>query len=152
MQWTEEDNHVLDLVRNLTCPVFLSVNKIDMVKDKQQMLPYVAELGAKMHFVEIIPCVAISGQQVQILEQKVFAALPPGQFFNAEDQTTDQPLNFRLAEIIREKLTRALGAELPYAIKVEIEDVTQTTSQLVVHAIIWVERDSQKAIVIGKHG
>lgn len=152
MEWTAEDDLVLSCVENLTCPVFLLVNKVDKVKNKEQLLPYLSMLAQKMHFAEIIPCVATHGTQVEIIENKIFAVLPEGPFFFADDAVTDKPLNFRLAEIIREKLTRVLTAELPYALSVEIEKVTQTDTQLLIHAVIWVERQSQKAIVIGKHG
>lgn len=152
MEWTPEDQLVLELVSKVKNPVFLVVNKVDKVKDKEQLLPYLAEVGTKMPFAEVIPCVATKGAQVQIVEEKIMAALPPNPFFYPTDQVTDKPLAFRLAEIIREKLTRILKAELPYALSVEIERMEQTDTQLVVHAIIWVERQSQKVIVIGKNG
>lgn len=152
LEWTEEDTLVLECVKHLKCPVFLVVNKIDIIKNKDELLPYLSELSQKMQFAEIIPCVATRGSQVQIVEQKVFAVLPESPFFYPDDQTTDRSLAFRLSEIIREKLTRVLSAELPYAISVEIEKLQHTETQFVVHAIIWVERDSQKGIVIGKHG
>lgn len=152
LEWTTEDDLVLECVNHLKCPVFLVVNKIDAIKDKDALLPHLAELAKKMHFAEIIPCVATRGVQAQIVEQKVFAVLPESPFFYPDDQTTDKPLAFRLAEIIREKLTRELSAELPYSISVDIEKLEQTDTQFVVHAIIWVERDSQKGIVIGKRG
>lgn len=152
LEWNDEDSLVLDCVQSLKCPVFLVVNKVDRVKDKAELLPHLEQLATKMHFAEIIPCVATLGEQVQIMEQKVFAVLPEAPFFYPVEQTTDRPLTFRLAEIIREKLTRTLKEELPYALSVEIEQMKQTDTQLVVHAIIWVERSSQKGIVIGKHG
>ncbi len=152
LDWNDEDSLVLECVQNLPCPVFLVVNKVDMVKDKEKLLPHLAELAQKMQFAEIIPSVATKGDQTDIIEQKVFAVLPAGPFMYAAEQVTDKNLNFRLAEIIREKLTRALHEEVPYALTVEIENVQQTDTQLLVQAVIWVERDSQKGIVIGKHG
>lgn len=152
LDWTEEDELVLDCVRHLKCPVFLVVNKVDMVKDKTELLPHLETLSKKMHFAEIIPCVATAGKEVPIIMQKILAVLPAGPMLYATDQITDKSLRFRLAEIIREKLTRVLSAELPYALSVEIEDIKNSDTQMIVHAIIWVERDSQKAIVIGKHG
>lgn len=152
LEWAEEDEMVLDCFKHLTCPVFLVVNKVDMVKDKELLLPHIKELSKKYKFAEIVPCVATKGQQIAILEEKIFAVLPPGPMLFPSEQTTDKNLRFRLAEIIREKLTRVLSAEVPYAVSVEIEDIRQTDTQLVVHAIIWVERDSQKAIVIGARG
>lgn len=152
LEWTSEDELVLECLRNVECPIFLIVNKVDMIKNKEDLLPHLSMLATKLPNAEIIPCCATKGQQVAIIEKLVFAALPESPFYFPEDQTTDKGLNFRLAEIVREKLTRVLSAELPYAISVEIERVKQEETQLVVHAIIWVERDSQKAIVIGKKG
>jgi GTP-binding protein Era len=152
LEWNAEDDLVLDCVSHVTCPVFLVVNKVDTVKDKNLLLPFLQTLSEKLPVATILPCSATEGTQVEVLEQKIFAILPPGPFYFPKDQITDKNLNFRLAEIIREKLTRALSAELPYAISVEIERVQQEATQLLVHAIIWVERDSQKGIVIGKKG
>jgi GTP-binding protein Era len=152
LEWNEEDSLVLDCVKDLRCPIFLLVNKVDTVKNKELLLPYLSELSVKLPTAELIPCSATKGTQVELIEQKVFAVLPEGPFYFPADQTSDKPLNFRLAEIIREKLTRSLSAELPYALTVEIEQVKQEETQLVIHAIIWVERDSQKGIVIGKKG
>jgi len=146
LEWTAEDELVLGCVQNLNCPVFLLVNKVDKVKNKEQLLPYLSMVAQKMQFAEIIPCIAIHGTQVQIIEQKVFAVLPECPFFFENDAVTDKPLKFRLAEIIREKLTRVLSAELPYALSVEIEKITEAETQLVINAIIWVERQSQKAM------
>lgn len=150
--WNEEDDLVLDCVRNLKCPVFLVVNKIDMIKDRTKLLPYLEDVAKKMQFMEIIPCVATKGEQVEIIEQKIFATLPKGPMLYPDDQITDKSMRFRLAEIIREKLTRVLAEELPYSLSVEIEDVRNSDTQLVVHAVIWVERQSQKSIVIGRGG
>jgi GTP-binding protein Era len=152
LQWTPEDELVLECLQHIKCPVFVVVNKVDMVKNKDDLLPYLQMLQLKLPEATIIPCSATEGTQVQVLEDKIFALLPEGPFYFPADQVTDKNLQFRLAEIIREKLTRALSAELPYALTVEIERMQQEETQLVVHAIIWVERDSQKAIVIGKKG
>lgn len=152
LEWNEEDALVLECVQNLKCPVLLVVNKVDTIKNKEILLPHLQELAKKMYFAEIIPCVATKGEQVQIVEKKIFQVLPENPFFYSSDQSTDKSLQFRLAEIIREKITRVLSQELPYSTTVEIEKMEQGETQLVVHAIIWVERDSQKGIMIGKHG
>lgn len=152
LEWTPEDEMVFELVQHLKTPVILVVNKIDSLKTKEELLPFLTMVSEKMHFAEIIPCSATIGVQVQVIEEKIFALLPEGPFYYPADQTTDKNLHFRLAEIIREKLTRELSAELPYAVSVEIEQVKQEETQLVVHAIIWVEKTSQKGIVIGKKG
>lgn len=152
LEWTEEDDIVLECVNNINRPVFLLVNKVDTVNNKDELLPYLQTVAQKFAFTEIIPCCATNGTQVDIIEQMIFKLLPEAPFYFPDDQTTDKPLKFRLAEIIREKLTRSLSAELPYALSVEIEQIKQEETQLIVHAIIWVERDSQKGIVIGKKG
>jgi GTP-binding protein Era len=152
LDWNEEDELVLNCLNGIKAPIFLLVNKVDMIKTKEDLLPHLEFLQAKLPSAEIIPCSATKGTQVSIIESKVFATLPESPFYFPEDQTTDKTLKFRLAEIIREKLTRELSAELPYAVSVEIEQLKQEETQLVVHAIIWVERDSQKGIVIGKKG
>lgn len=150
LEWDDEDQLVLEKVKNLPCPVFLIVNKVDMVKDKADLLPIMQNLASKMQFAEVIPCAAT--KQVDVVEQEVFKVLPEGPLFYPVEQTTDKDIKFRLAEIIREKLTRELQAELPYALSVEIERMQHEDDQEVIHAIIWVERDSQKAIIIGKQG
>lgn len=152
LDWTEEDEMVLECVNHLKAPVFLLINKIDMIKTQDELLPHLAKLASKMNFAEMIPCSATKGIKIDLLEHKIFEILPKGPFCFPEDQLSDKTLNFRLAEIIREKLTRELEAELPYAVSVEIERIKQEETQLSVHALIWVERDSQKGIVIGKGG
>ena len=152
LEWNEEDDLVLECLGGIKCPVLLLVNKVDMIKDKEDLLPHLNFLAAKLPQAEIFPCSATKGTQVELIENKIFSYLPESPFYFPEDQTTDKTLKFRLAEIIREKLTRELSAELPYAVSVEIEQLKQEETQLVVHAIIWVERDSQKGIVIGKKG
>lgn len=150
--WNAEDQMVLEMVKDLKCPVFLIVNKIDMLPNKSDLLPILQELGAKMAFAEVIPCAATDGSEVQVVAKQVFKLLPAGPMFYPVEQATDRDLKFRLAEIIREKLTRELEEELPYALSVEIESMKQVEDQEVIHAVIWVERDSQKGIVIGKQG
>lgn len=154
LTWTDEDQLVLDKIQHAECPVFLLVNKIDMLKNKEELLPVLQKLGSKMQFTEVIPCAATDKKMVADVETEVFKVLPAGPLFYPEEQVTDQDLRFRLAEIIREKLTRSLDAELPYALSVEIEQMkpNDDNTQQIVHAVIWVERASQKAIIIGKQG
>lgn len=154
LTWTDEDQLVLDRIQHVKCPVFLLVNKIDMLKNKEQLLPILQKLSAKMQFAEVIPCAATDKNMVAAVETEVFKLLPTGPLFYPEQQVTDQNIRFRLAEIIREKLTRTLDAELPYALSVEIEQMrpNDDNTQQIIHAVIWVERESQKAIIIGKQG
>ncbi len=151
-RWTDEDELVLDKVRHARCPVILAINKIDRIADKQTLLPYLQQLSTRMDFAHVIPLSAKGGSQVDELEQLVKALLPESTPFYPEDQITDRSLRFMAAELVREKLFRKLGKELPYGITVEIEQFKEEEGLYRIHALIWVERASQKAIVIGKQG
>jgi GTP-binding protein Era len=151
-RWTDEDEMVLEKLRQLPCPVILAVNKIDRVSDKKQLLPHLQQLSTRMDFAHIIPLSAQQGTQVAELERVVEGLLPESTPFYPEDQVTDRSLRFMAAELVREKLFRKLGAELPYGITVEIEQFKEEDGLYRINALIWVERNSQKAIVIGKQG
>jgi GTP-binding protein Era len=152
MKWTDEDQQVLDKLKQGKTPVILVVNKVDQVKEKESLLPFLAELGAKMPFAEVIPLSALRGQNLAALEATVRTFLPESPPFYDEDQITDRSERFMAAEIIREKLTRRLGQELPYGVSVEVENFEEEGRLYRIHAVIWVERKGQKAIVIGKSG
>jgi GTP-binding protein Era len=152
LTWKDEDGLVLDKLRKINKPIILAVNKIDEQKDKVLLLPFLEKMANKLNFADIIPISAKKEQQITELQELIFKLLPPSPYFFPIDQITDSPIKFRLAEILREKLTRNLAKELPYALTVEIERLEQIDPHTVVHAIIWVERDSQKKIVIGKGG
>jgi GTP-binding protein Era len=152
LKWTDEDQQVLDKLRHAKTPVILAVNKVDQVKDKDALLPFLADLSQKMKFAEVIPLSALRGKNLEILEQTVKSYLPESVPFYDEDQITDRSERFLAAEIIREKLTRRLGQELPYGISVEVEKFEEEGRLYRIHAVIWVERKGQKAIVIGKSG
>lgn len=151
-RWTEEDESVLTRLEGVRAPVFLAVNKIDQHKDKTQLLPWLQTLTGKRDFEAIVPLSALKGEQVSALEQAVINVLPEGDFLYPEDQLTDRSERFLSSEIVREKLTRQLGKELPYALTVEIEQFEDAEGLARIGAVIWVERQSQKAIVIGKGG
>jgi GTP-binding protein Era len=152
--WTREDKAVLAKLQTVTAPVILLINKVDKINDKNKLLPFLAERAQDFKYTEIIPISALRREQVDVLMASVTKYLVAGPFFFPQDQKTDVDLKFRLAEIIREKLTRNLLEELPYALTVAIEhmQVNDVTNQLDVHGVIWVERSSQKSIVIGKQG
>lgn len=152
LKWTEEDQMVFELVKELRCPVILVVNKTDTVLEKPLLLPHLQTLHAKFNFAEVIPVSAKRGTNVEVLENKIAALLPHNPHYFPEEQMTDQTPRFRMAELIREKLVRTLGEEMPYATTVEIEQYKPKANIPLVSAIIWVERDGQKPIVIGKHG
>lgn len=152
LKWTEDDELVLEKLRNVTCPVILALNKTDTVADKERLLPKLTELYERFPFATSVPVSAKKNRQIDTLQKEVTSRLPEGTHFFAEDQVTDRTMNFLAAEIIREKLFRILGQEIPYAIAVQIESYTVEDNITHIHAIIWVEKESQKAIVIGKGG
>ncbi len=151
-RWTEEDDNVLKRVREQKTPVVLVLNKIDQVKDKEQLLPLLQELSSRMNFSDVIPLSALKGKNVGELEKIVYSALPEAEPMFPEEYVTDRSERFLAAEIVREKLMRSLGKELPYATTVEIEQFNEEEGLLRIGALIWVERQSQKKIVIGKGG
>jgi GTP-binding protein Era len=150
--WTEEDENVLKRLKEVKAPVFLVVNKVDRVKEKEVLLPLLQELSQKMEFASVLPLSALKGSNIEELEREVYQRLPESEMIFPEDYVTDRSSRFLAAEIIREKLMRGLGKELPYATTVEIESFKEEEGVLHIHGLIWVERQSQKRIVIGKGG
>jgi len=150
--WTEEDQLVLDKLEHLHCPVILAVNKVDQLKDKEALLPQLEELSAKRHFDVIIPISAEKGHNVERLEHEVESRIPEGVHLFPEDQITDRSSRFVAAELVREKLMRNLGEEVPYGTTVEIEEFKHDGRVLHISALILVEREGQKRIVIGDSG
>lgn len=151
-RWTSEDQDILERLKSTAVPVILVVNKLDKVSDKDALLPHFQELSQAREFAHIIPVSARSGKNVAMLEKEVSALLPAAPPLYPEDQVTDRSERFLAAELIREKLMRQLGQELPYAMTVEIEKFSMENGVAHIHAVIWVERPGQKAIVIGKEG
>ena len=152
LQWTEEDDIVLSYLKDVKCPVILAVNKIDLLKDKAQLLPYLDQIFNKFPFYDVVPVAATKNLQLDDLLQQIEKCLPLSEAYFPEDQLTTRSSRFVAAEMIREKIVRLLGDELPYATTVEIEKFDESAKLLKLHAVIWVERDNQKAIVIGKGG
>ena len=150
--WNEEDEAVLRLVKQSGRPVILAVNKIDTLQKKEELLGELAALNEKSEFLELIPVSAKSGDNVDLLEEKVLRALPEGESFYPEEQVTDRSERFMAAELLREQLTRRYAKEIPYALTVEIERFEEEKGLYRIGAIIWVERAGQKAILIGHKG
>lgn len=151
-RWTAEDSNVLERVRGSSSPVILVVNKVDKIADKATLLPLLQQLAQRMPFAAIVPVSALKRDNLTELERVVAGQLPLSEPFFPEEQITDRSERFLAAEIVREKLMRTLGQELPYALTVEIEQFKTENNMLHIAAVIWVERDSQKRIVIGKSG
>lgn len=150
--WTDEDELVLQRLGQAGLPVLLAVNKIDRLSDRAQLLPELQALATRFDFAEVLPLSATRGENLDRLEQCVTARLPAGPPYFPEEQITDRSERFLAAELIREKLFRRLGQELPYGLTVQIEQFKDDDGLLRIHGLVWVERDSQKAIVIGKGG
>ena len=150
--WREDDTRALDAVRETGVPCALVINKVDRIKDKASLLPLIAELAGKHDFAAVFPVSAERGVGLEDLRRGVLALLPEREALFAADEITDRSERFLAAELIREQLMRQLGDELPYATTVEIEAYREEGRLLRVHAVIWVERDGQKAIVIGAGG
>jgi GTP-binding protein Era len=151
-KWTEEDEWVLEKVKHAKCPVILAVNKVDKIQDKDSLLPCLATLSEKMDFTEIIPISASQRTNVDRLQNCVASLVPEGVHYYEEDQITDRSQRFLAAELVREKIMRQLGDELPYSMTVEIEEFVQEGTILHISALILVEREGQKKIVIGDKG
>lgn len=152
MRWTDEDQLVLEKVQHVKCPILLAVNKSDRLEDKSELLPHLNWLAEQLPQAEIVPISALQGQNLDTLEKLVGERLPESEHFYPEDQITDRSSRFLAAELIREKIMRQLGAELPYQITVEIEEFKQEGRILHIHGLILVERDGQKKIIIGDKG
>ena len=152
LAWTDEDELVLNALRGATKPVLLLINKVDQIQDKQRLLPHIETLSKKMSFAEIIPVSALKGHNLEAIDEIVRKYLPEGDFLFPEDQITDRSVRFLAAEIIREKITRQLGDELPYEATVEIEGFKEKGQVLHIDALILVEKAGQKQILIGRDG
>ncbi|KEA65572.1 GTP-binding protein Era [Marinobacterium lacunae] len=150
--WTEEDEAVLEKLKFARCPVILAVNKVDLLKDKSALLPQLELLSSKLDFAEIVPISAEKGHNVEHLEEVVEGFIPQGVHLYPEDQITDRSSRFVAAELVREKLMRNLGDEVPYGTTVEIEEFQHDGALLTISALILVEREGQKRIVIGNKG
>ena len=152
MRWTDEDEMVFERIQYLTCPLIIAVNKADRLEDKSQLLAHLEWLATKLPNAQIVPVSALHGHNLETLERLVSEYLPVSEHFFPEDQITDRSSRFLAAEMVREKIMRQLGAELPYQITVEIEEFKQEDHILHIHALILVERDGQKKIIIGDKG
>ena len=150
--WNREDQLVLDAIRQAGVPAMVAVNKVDTVKPRERLLPYLAELGQRHDFVEVVPVSAKEGTQVEVLDSLVLQQLPEGGPIYPEDQITDRPERFFAAEILREQIIRRYHEELPYAVTVEIERFEEEPGRYVIGAVIWVERESQRGILLGRGG
>ena len=151
--WTADDEMVVNKLRDLKSPVLLAINKIDNVTDKSKLLPHLQFLSEQMNFVDIVPISAEKGTNVDTIAALVRKRLPEAVHHFPEDYITDRSQRFMASEIIREKLMRFLGEELPYSVTVEIERfVSNERGGYDINGLILVEREGQKKMVIGNKG
>lgn len=151
-EFLDEDEVVLEAIKSHPVPVILVVNKIDRLLDKASLLPFLGLARERYPFEDLIPVSALAGDNLEALERSVLERLPEGPAIFPDDQITDRSMRFMAAEIIREKLLRSLGQEVPHALTVEIETYREEEELTHIRALILVERPGQKAIVIGHKG
>lgn len=152
-RWTDEDEALYAALVEQNVPRLLAINKVDLAKDKGALLPFVADLSARHSFDEIHYVSALKQKGLDELQQAILKRLPVRPPMFGEDEITDRSERFLAAEMVREQLMLRLDQELPYATTVEIEQFTDRDDGIAeIHAVIWVERDGQKAIVIGQGG
>jgi len=152
LRWTAEDDLALARIVRADRPAIAAVNKIDRVRPRERLLPYLGELGTRHPFLAIVPVSALRADNVADLRDTIAAHLPRGPVLFPQGELTDRSVSFRIAETIREKLTLELNQEVPYGIAVEVERLTEEDGALTVDAAIWVDREGQKPIVIGARG
>ncbi len=150
--WTDDDEMVFSKIENTNVPVVLVINKIDKVHDKTTLLPLIERLSKRVNFKAIVPVSALRSTNLDDLKKLVFESLPEGPHCFSEDSITDRSSRFMAAELIREKLMRQMGDELPYSATVEIEEFKEEENLLRISAVILVERAGQKKMVIGAGG
>lgn len=153
LKWTDEDQKVLKrLQKDAKAPVILVLNKADKLSDKVALLPQIEELAKQYEFAAVVPISARKGMNTDVLEQEIVKLMPEGEMIYDEYQLTDRSSRFLAAEIVREKLFRYLGKELPYSLTVEVELFEEEGELFRISAVVYVERSGQKSIVIGKKG
>ncbi|MDA0795063.1 MAG: GTPase Era [Proteobacteria bacterium] len=151
-EWSEADEYVAKYLSNNDVPLIVAVNKVDMIDDKEALLPHLNFLSSKVDAKELIPLSALRRTNLDLLEKKIKGYIPQKTHVYPEDQITDRSERFLAAEIVREKITRQLGAEVPYQVTVEIEEFRAEKKITYISALILLEREGQKKIIIGTNG
>lgn len=150
--WTDEDDDVLKRLKGSKTPVIALLNKVDKVHPKETLLALIATMSSRARFEEIVPVSALKNDNLELLMSIIPAYLPESPPLFPDDMHTDRSEEFHVAEIIREKLTLMLHQEMPYGLTVQVERLVREESGIAINAVIWVERDSQKGIAVGKNG
>jgi len=152
LKWTDEDEYVLSRLKHSNKPVFLLINKVDRLEDKNRLFPYLEKVAGKREFTEIIPISATKGMNTDVLIASLLKVLPKSEFIYPEDHITDKSVRFICSELIREQLVLNLHEELPYTTAIDIETFEETDKLVTIEAVIWAGRANQKGIIIGKKG
>lgn len=152
LEWTEEDQRIVRDLEKVSAPVILAINKIDRIVDKNRLLPHIQALSSSLHWSDIVPLSAKSGHNVDELVRLIRKRLPEREFLFDPEQVTDRSERFLAAELIREKIMRQMGDELPHKTAIEIEEFKDEPGLSRISAIIWVEREGQKKIIVGRGG
>jgi GTP-binding protein Era len=151
-RWTADDDGALARVAGASAPVIAVLNKIDKVHPREELLHIIEETAARFDFAEVMPVSARQGDNLERLLETVPRYLPESMPLFPPDTLTDRGEGFLIAELVREQLTLNLRQEVPYGLTVQVEQLTRDEGGLAVSALIWVERDSQKGIVVGRQG
>ena len=151
-EWSEADEYVAKYLSNNPVPLIVAINKVDMIEDKAALLPHLKFLESKVNAIELIPLSALRKTNLDELQEKIKAHIPERMHVFPEDQITDRSERFLASEIVREKIMRQLGAEVPYQVTVEIEEFRAEKKITHISALILVEREGQKKIIIGTNG
>lgn len=152
LKWTDEDDFVLSRLKHTNKPVFLLLNKVDRIQEKERLFPYLQKVGEKREFTEIIPISASKAINTDIVIESLLKVVPESEFIYPEDYITDKSVRFICGELIREQLVLNLHEELPYTTAVEIEVFEETDKLVTIEVVIWTDRKNQKGIIIGKKG
>lgn len=152
LHWQSDDEWILKKIKSLDIPLIVAINKIDKIADKEQLLPFIEKISTNLPHAMILPLSALKNDNIAQLENILEMNLPENPHFFPDDQVTDVSERFMASEMIREKLMKSLGQELPYALTVQIEQFKEEEKIIRISAIIYVEKLSQKSIVIGKEG
>ena len=152
LKWTDEDDAVAHAISKNECPIFVVINKIDLVPDKERLLRFLQNVSQKLPNAELIPVSVHKKIQIDTVENLIEKHIPESPFYFGKDQEMNHSEHFHISEIIREKLMRSFEKEIPYATTVQIEQVETQGDIQHVHALIWVEREGQKGIIVGDKG
>ena len=150
--WTEVESWILSELASVSVPVIVALNKVDRLADKEQLLPFLGELSARRSFAALVPVSALKAMQTETLKREMITYLPEGPFLYEPDQCLDRGMDFQIAEVIREKIVRQMGDEIPYIQTVQVEKLQTRRRVMTIHALIIVERQSHKRMIIGHQG